>query len=133
MASPSWKKFSLVVTAIGENFFLSNADLKNLSLLAPNFPSYLQPPYHTGQYDQLFFVEENGCSSHITPQDKKSISSPEEGEDVMAQGEKSLTSPEEGEDVVDNADSTSADTIIINQTQFDFELEMDENLNHQDI
>ena len=30
-----------LVTVSGENFLLSNADLKNLSLLAADFPSYL--------------------------------------------------------------------------------------------
>ena len=39
--SPSWRKIRLVITESRENFLLSNADLKNLSLLASNFPSYL--------------------------------------------------------------------------------------------
>ena len=40
-ASPSWKKIRLVVMVSGENFLLSNGDLKNLSILAADFPSYL--------------------------------------------------------------------------------------------
>ena len=41
IASPSGKKIRLVIIASRETFFFSNTDLKNLSVLAANFPSYL--------------------------------------------------------------------------------------------
>ena len=37
-ASPRWCRVKVVITKTGENFLLSNADLKNLSLLSADFP-----------------------------------------------------------------------------------------------
>ena len=37
-ASPSWRRVKVIITKTGNNFLLSNADLKNLGILSPNFP-----------------------------------------------------------------------------------------------
>ena len=44
-ASPSWCQVKVVVTQRGENFLLSNADLKNLDLLSTEFPEYISKRY----------------------------------------------------------------------------------------
>ena len=40
-ASPSWRRVKVIVTKMGSNFLFSNADLKNLGILPPNFPEYI--------------------------------------------------------------------------------------------
>ena len=40
-ASPSWRRVKVIITKTGNNFLLSNVDLKNLGILSPNFPEYI--------------------------------------------------------------------------------------------
>ena len=39
--SSSWRKITGIITRTGDNFLLSNSDIKNLELLSPMFPNYI--------------------------------------------------------------------------------------------
>ena len=68
-ASPSWRRVKMVVTKTEENFLLSHADLKNLDLLAVDFPehlgerrrAYIQAVQRENKLVSCSDTIENGC------------------------------------------------------------------------
>ena len=49
---PSWQRMKVIITKTGENFFLSNSDLKSLKHLSPKFPNYVGVQ-HTDARDSM--------------------------------------------------------------------------------
>ena len=64
--SPWWRHVKVVVTESGDNFLLSNADLKNLELLSPKFPAYLGKR-RKGYMDSISFDQSVAMWPFFTP------------------------------------------------------------------
>ena len=89
-ASPSWRRVKVIVTKTGSNFLLSNADLKNLGILPPNFPEYIgeirREYVKSSQKEDELTREEHGFLSPATSEEAT------DGEEItVSQGEACVT------------------------------------------
>ena len=91
-ASPSWRREKVIVTKTGNNFLLSNADLKNLGILSPNFPEYIgerrREYIKSTQREEELASKEHGylATDAVTDED-----APEGKEITVSQGEACVT------------------------------------------
>ena len=99
-ASPTWRRIKVIVTKTGNNFLLSNADLKNLGILSPNFPEYIgqirRDYIKSSQKEEELSQDEHGFLASTSEGDTT------DSEDVtVSQGESCITveCPEELNDL----------------------------------
>ena len=91
-ACPSWRRVKVIITKTGDNFLLSNADLKNLGILSPNFPEYIgeirRAHVKSTQREEELSNEEYGyfATDTVTEGD-----TPEGEEITVSQGESCIT------------------------------------------
>ena len=91
-ACPSWRRVKVIVTRTGDNFLLSNADLKNLGILSPNFPEYIgeirRAHVKSTQREEELANEEHG---YFAPDTTTEEDTPEGEEITVSQGEACIT------------------------------------------